>query len=248
MHELAVFADSVAGCTKCRLAEGRTQVVFGSGHPEADLMFVGEAPGFHEDKQGVPFVGQAGKLLDDLLAGIGLTRSDVFVANVLKCLRYNALVQLGDGSWERIGRLVRTGYAGTVMSVDDAGRVVRRRVVGWHESPLGERRVFRLSYRTAKRNGARRECIQLTGDHEVFTDEGYVAVQELNSRARIATGFGLSTMERDVVCGTLLGDGSINSASTYLQMSHSARQSSYAVFKAELLSGLSASVQRLAVE
>jgi uracil-DNA glycosylase family 4 len=85
MHELAVLADAVAGCTKCRLAEGRTQVVFGSGHPHADLMFVGEAPGFHEDKQGVPFVGQAGKLLDKLLAGIGLTRSDVFVANVLKC-------------------------------------------------------------------------------------------------------------------------------------------------------------------
>ena len=85
MHELAVLADSVAGCTRCRLAQGRTQVVFGSGHPHADLMFVGEAPGFHEDKQGVPFVGQAGKLLDKLLAGIGLTRSDVFVANVLKC-------------------------------------------------------------------------------------------------------------------------------------------------------------------
>jgi uracil-DNA glycosylase len=85
MHELAVLADSVAGCTKCRLAQGRTQVVFGSGHPQADLMFVGEAPGFHEDKQGVPFVGQAGKLLDQLLAGIRLTRSDVFVANVLKC-------------------------------------------------------------------------------------------------------------------------------------------------------------------
>jgi uracil-DNA glycosylase len=85
MHELAVLADSVAGCTKCRLAQSRTQVVFGSGHPDADLMFVGEAPGFHEDKQGIPFVGQAGKLLDRLLAGIGLTRQDVFVANVLKC-------------------------------------------------------------------------------------------------------------------------------------------------------------------
>src|SRR5215208_1886450 len=85
MHELAVLADSVAGCTKCRLAEGRTQVVFGSGHPQADLMFVGEAPGFHEDKQGVPFVGQAGKLLDKLLAGIGLARADVYIANVLKC-------------------------------------------------------------------------------------------------------------------------------------------------------------------
>jgi DNA polymerase len=85
VDELQAFAESVAGCTRCRLAQGRTQVVFGSGNPRAELMFVGEAPGFHEDKQGLPFVGQAGKLLDTLLAGIGLQRSDVFVANVLKC-------------------------------------------------------------------------------------------------------------------------------------------------------------------
>ncbi len=83
--DLAAFAESVAGCTRCRLSQGRTQVVFGSGNPHAELMFVGEAPGFHEDKQGLPFVGQAGKLLDKLLAGIGLQRADVFVANVLKC-------------------------------------------------------------------------------------------------------------------------------------------------------------------
>jgi uracil-DNA glycosylase len=83
--ELRAFADVVAGCTRCPLAGGRTQVVFGSGDPDADLMFVGEAPGFHEDKQGVPFVGAAGKLLDQLLAGIGLARADVFVVNLLKC-------------------------------------------------------------------------------------------------------------------------------------------------------------------
>jgi len=83
--ELREFAELVSGCTKCPLAGGRTQVVFGSGDPNADLMFVGEAPGFHEDKQGVPFVGAAGKLLDQLLAGIGLSRPDVFVANVIKC-------------------------------------------------------------------------------------------------------------------------------------------------------------------
>jgi DNA polymerase len=82
---LREYAEHTAGCTKCALAGGRTQVVFGSGSPDAELMFVGEAPGFHEDQQGVPFVGQAGKLLDKLLAGIGLTRADVFVANVLKC-------------------------------------------------------------------------------------------------------------------------------------------------------------------
>jgi uracil-DNA glycosylase len=82
---LEELEHEVSACTSCRLAEGRTQVVFGVGDPNADLMFVGEAPGFHEDKQGYPFVGQAGKLLDKLLVGIGLDRSRVYIANVLKC-------------------------------------------------------------------------------------------------------------------------------------------------------------------
>ncbi len=82
---LAAFEEQVSTCTRCRLAQGRTQVVFGVGNPTADLMFVGEAPGFHEDRQGFPFVGQAGKLLDRLLADIGLSRAEVYVANVLKC-------------------------------------------------------------------------------------------------------------------------------------------------------------------
>jgi len=83
--ELNAYAAEIAGCTRCRLSEGRTQVVFGVGSPEAELMFVGEAPGFHEDKQGYPFVGQAGKLLDQLLGGIGMSREDVYIANVIKC-------------------------------------------------------------------------------------------------------------------------------------------------------------------
>ena len=82
---LADYRDATLGCTRCPLAATRTQVVFGSGDPNADLMFVGEAPGFHEDQQGVPFVGQAGQLLEKLLNGIGLSRTDVYIANVLKC-------------------------------------------------------------------------------------------------------------------------------------------------------------------
>ena len=82
---LIAYGDVVAGCERCALAATRTQVVFGTGSPDADLMFVGEAPGFHEDKQGVPFVGAAGQLLSKLLAGIGLAREDVYIANVLKC-------------------------------------------------------------------------------------------------------------------------------------------------------------------
>jgi uracil-DNA glycosylase len=85
VDELQSYGESIAGCVRCGLSRGRTQVVFGSGNPHAELMFVGEAPGFHEDKQGLPFVGQAGKLLEKLLAQIGLQRSDVYIANVLKC-------------------------------------------------------------------------------------------------------------------------------------------------------------------
>jgi DNA polymerase len=83
--ELNAYGELAAGCTRCRLAATRTQVVFGVGNPSADLMFVGEAPGFHEDKQGFPFVGQAGKLLDQLLGGIGLRRDEIYIANVIKC-------------------------------------------------------------------------------------------------------------------------------------------------------------------
>jgi DNA polymerase len=80
----AVYEEARA-CTRCALHQSRTTVVFGSGNADAELMFVGEAPGANEDKMGLPFVGQAGKLLDKLLEEIGLARSDVFVCNTLKC-------------------------------------------------------------------------------------------------------------------------------------------------------------------
>ena len=222
-------------------------MVFGVGNPDADLMFVGEAPGFHEDQQGIPFVGQAGKLLDRLLGGIGLQRGDIYVANVLKCLRYTALIQLGDGSWERIGRLVRSRYDGTVMSVDSEGRLVPRRVTGWHETPLGGRRVFRLSYCSAKNAGVSRVGIQLTGDHPVLTDQGYVPVERLQPTDRIAIGQGLSELAFDVVCGTTLGDGYLNPKSSYVFFAHSAAQAEYARFKAELLAELRPTCQELRV-
>jgi uracil-DNA glycosylase len=82
---LEEVAGAILDCTRCPLAEGRTQAVPGSGHPEADIMFIGEGPGFHEDRQGVPFVGAAGKFLDELLADINLSREDVYITNVVKC-------------------------------------------------------------------------------------------------------------------------------------------------------------------
>src|SRR5919198_3128256 len=82
LDELGAEAST---CTRCRLAKGRTQVVFGVGNPKAGLMFIGEGPGYHEDKQGEPFVGAAGQLLTRLLGEIGLRREDVYICNVVKC-------------------------------------------------------------------------------------------------------------------------------------------------------------------
>jgi uracil-DNA glycosylase family 4 len=85
-EQLKAVYRQAAACTRCpQLAAGRTTVVFGSGNADADLMFVGEAPGVNEDRQGLPFVGQAGKLLEKLLGEIGMSRQDVFICNTLKC-------------------------------------------------------------------------------------------------------------------------------------------------------------------
>jgi uracil-DNA glycosylase len=83
--DLVELFHEASACVRCPLHQGRTKVVFGSGNADADLMFVGEAPGMNEDLQGLPFVGRAGKLLDQLLEEVGLQRSDVFITNVLLC-------------------------------------------------------------------------------------------------------------------------------------------------------------------
>ena len=83
--QLVSLYREASDCTRCPLAETRTKVVFGSGDADADLMFVGEAPGAEEDRQGLPFVGRAGSLLTDLLEGIQMKRDDVWITNVLRC-------------------------------------------------------------------------------------------------------------------------------------------------------------------
>jgi DNA polymerase len=82
---LAPLRAEVAACTRCVLCQSRTQTVFGVGDPAARLMFVGEAPGFDEDREGEPFVGQAGQLLNDIIRAMGLRREEVYIANVVKC-------------------------------------------------------------------------------------------------------------------------------------------------------------------
>lgn len=85
MRTLEEAAQEASTCEGCRLAQGRTQVVYGVGNPHADLLFIGEGPGYYEDKQGEPFVGAAGQLLNRMLAEIEIERADVYIANVVKC-------------------------------------------------------------------------------------------------------------------------------------------------------------------
>ena len=83
--DLPALQKFLAGCPRCKLSKGRTNIVFGQGNPKAELMFVGEAPGRDEDEQGLAFVGRAGQLLTKILEAIGRTREDVYIANVIKC-------------------------------------------------------------------------------------------------------------------------------------------------------------------
>lgn len=83
--ELAALRTAAEACTRCRLAQGRQKVVFGSGNPAAELMLIGEAPGAEEDKQGLPFVGAAGELLTKIIQAMDMRREDVYIANILKC-------------------------------------------------------------------------------------------------------------------------------------------------------------------
>lgn len=85
VEQLEALRLKTSTCTLCQLAGGRQHVVFGEGNPNADLLFVGEAPGAQEDAQGRPFVGRAGQLLDKMMTEVGLERADVFIANVIKC-------------------------------------------------------------------------------------------------------------------------------------------------------------------
>lgn len=147
---LELLAARVAQCRRCRLSEGRTRTVFGRGSPQAHVVFVGEGPGYHEDQQGLPFVGPAGKLLDRMIAAMNLGPETVYICNVVKCrppdnrtplpdeaaacapyldaqlraIRPQAIVALGRPAAERLG------------VVEPGGRGWRGRWAEWEGIPL----------------------------------------------------------------------------------------------------------------
>jgi DNA polymerase len=131
--------ETVAACTRCQLHQHRTQTVFGVGNREADWMIIGEAPGAEEDRRGEPFVGRAGKLLDEMLRSVGLDRSSVFIANILKCRPPNNRDPLADEAASCRGYLERQIELIRPRLILAVGRIAAQNLLH-SDSPVGRMR------------------------------------------------------------------------------------------------------------
>ena len=129
----------VSGCTRCRLAEGRRTVVFGSGNPQAELMFIGEGPGAEEDRRGLPFVGPAGELLTRIIKAIGLSRDDVYIANIVKCRPPGNRDPKPDEVATCIGYLERQIDFVRPRAIVALGRIAAQSLLG-NDLPIGRMR------------------------------------------------------------------------------------------------------------
>ena len=136
---LAALAETVAGCTRCRLSEGRSKVVFGSGNPNAELMFIGEGPGAEEDRQGLPFVGPAGELLTRIIQAIEMRREDVYIANVVKCRPPGNRDPEPDEAAACRGYLERQIELVRPRVIVALGRIAAQTLLG-NDSPIGRMR------------------------------------------------------------------------------------------------------------
>lgn len=179
---LQELSASLSNCQRCKLAKlGRSQVVFGVGNPQASIMFVGEAPGFYEDQKGEPFVGAAGKLLNDLLQSAGLSRSEIYIANVIKCfISPRVLIYTATGYKPikdiRVGDLVLT-HTGRFRKVT----YVRPQEV----LPRGSR-VVHLTIRPQSEDRRRPVQITVTPEHPFLINGKWTVAREIQPGDRVA--------------------------------------------------------------
>ncbi len=143
--DFAALKATVAACTRCSLHTSRTQTVFGVGNEAADWMFIGEAPGAEEDRRGEPFVGRAGKLLDEMLRAIGTSRDRVFIANILKCRPPNNRDPSADETAACRGYLDRQIQHVAPRLIVAVGRIAAQALLG-SDAPLGRLRGREHAY------------------------------------------------------------------------------------------------------
>jgi uracil-DNA glycosylase family 4 len=235
-QELAALAERVSRCTRCAsLVVSRTQTVFGVGPLDPELCFVGEAPGADEDAQGEPFVGQAGQLLNRIIAACGMKREEVYICNILRCLHGFTKV-LTEHGWQQVQRIVARRYAGKVAAVDESGALVWGRITGHHRSPREGRRLVKLCLHSS-RQGRRPAGGVFTEDHEVLTDRGYKRIYDLDPIAdRVHSGTYQPSLDvRQAIVGMLLGDARFARKTNSFSVAHCEAQRDYVYHKAKLL-------------
>lgn len=226
--------EQILDCRGCDLCEVGTGPVPFSGPTPSYVAVVGEAPGQMEDKGGKPFIGPSGKLLREALAEAGFNVDELFIANSVSCLRGDTRVRLRGGEWEQIGMLVKKRYADAVWSVDVNGRLVTRRVTGWHRNDLGGRRLLHVSYVGARQSRDGGAGAVVTADHLLLSGRGWVEAGDLKPDDEIATGVrGFSPHQHQTLLAGRLGDGRPTSE-VRVAFSFHADERAYAEEKARL--------------
>lgn len=227
-----------ARCDKCPLSA--QSPVLGEGPLGARLAVVGESPGREESKLGRPFVGKSGEALDAYLMKVDLPRSAVFVTNAVACLTGQTKVYLADGTYERIAKLVKDDFRGSVLCLTEEGDFTSAKVIAVHRTLRAGRQLFKVTTAFAKKNCRGATGPILTEDHRVLTDQGWVEARWLNGR-RIATGEYTLRNGDDIVVGMLLGDAGISRSR--LNWSHVLRNRDWTEFKAKWFEGVGVSVK-----
>ncbi len=234
MIELAQHCNQ---CHRCGLGDTRTHAVVGRGNLNAPIMVVGEAPGQNEDETGLPFVGKAGQLLEKILASVNLdTEKDVYISNVNKCLDGYTSIITKDGA-KRLSWIVKNQWSGEVLSVDNDGSLVWKKITGWYRSRLAGRPLYKVSFKDGKGSNKGEVGYIATGDHQVLTQRGWITVEGLQDDDLIATGTPAPGQRGlQVLLGSLLGDGCIGSSGGFIE-NHSIEQETYLKLKARVLNG-----------
>jgi uracil-DNA glycosylase len=227
--------EQILTCTNCALVDQCSSPVPFRGAPSR-VAVVGEAPGETEDKVGKPFVGPAGRLLGSLLHDAGLDEP-MGVLNTVSCLGGKTKVFLADGSTERIEKLVKDRYEGQVLCADGDGNLVARQVIGWHRNSIAGRKMYHVTHIHARSNMHGRVGVTATGDHEVLTKRGWIAVDQIKRSDEIHTGMaGLDAPARQVVLSGILGDATVDQRTrTQIEFCSGSDEADYIRAKHDLL-------------
>mgnify|MGYP006277461843 CR=1 FL=1 len=219
-------------CNKCRLSKTRNNIVWGTGDGNADIMFIGEAPGKNEDIRGEPFIGRAGEVLDYLLDKVNLHREDIYITNIVKCLDGSSLVKTEDG-WKRINWIHRNNYRGKVYCVDDDGRIEKSKITNSIKSKLLSRKTYKVSLINNRKNSKGKVGATITEDHLILTKDGWKMVVELEKNDKIHSGTMMPSDDVfEAMIGVLFGDGNITNNNFYI--AHSTKQHEYLQYLANL--------------